>query len=52
MTVQRLEQHYRRLLAFYPQREVTLTLGELADKICCSKRHMRGYCCECSKPAG
>ena len=42
MTVQRLEQHYRRLLAFYPQREVTLTLGELADKICCSKRHMRG----------
>ena len=42
MSVQRLEQHYRRLLALYPQREVTLTLGELADKICCSTRHMRG----------
>ncbi|GAA0500595.1 SgrR family transcriptional regulator [Tatumella terrea] len=42
MSFPRLEQHYRRLLAFYPQREVTLTLGELADKLCCSKRHMRG----------
>ncbi|ARU93719.1 SgrR family transcriptional regulator [Tatumella citrea] len=38
----RLEQHYRRLLKLFPSRQASLTLGSLADQLCCSKRHMRG----------
>ncbi len=41
MSETRLEQHYRRLLKLFPSRQVTLTLGDLADQLCCSKRHMR-----------
>lgn len=42
MSESRLEQHYRRLLSFYPEQQVTVTLGEIADRLCCTKRHMRG----------
>ncbi|PKE32818.1 SgrR family transcriptional regulator [Rahnella sp. AA] len=41
MNGRRLEQHYRRLLALYPQRDAITTLQVLADALCCSKRHMR-----------
>lgn len=38
---QRLEHQYLRLLALFPHREESITLQVLADKLCCSKRHMR-----------
>ena len=41
MRERRLEHHFRRLLALYPQREVVTNLQLLADALCCSKRHMR-----------
>lgn len=41
MNTQRLEQHYQKLIDKFPQREVLITLQELADLLFCSKRHMR-----------
>ncbi|GAA0468729.1 MULTISPECIES: SgrR family transcriptional regulator [Tatumella] len=41
MPVTRLEQHYLRLLNYFPSRDITTTLGALADQLCCTKRHMR-----------
>lgn len=41
MSESRLEQQYRRLLNLYPQRQVTLTLEDIATTLCCSKRHIR-----------
>ena len=41
MNIQRLEQHYQKLIAMFPQRDVFITLQELADILYCSKRHMR-----------
>jgi len=41
MSESRLELQYRRLLNLYPQRQVTLTLEDIAIKLCCSKRHIR-----------
>ena len=41
MNIQRLEQHYQKIIAMFPQRDVFTTLQELADILYCSKRHMR-----------
>ncbi|HHG8772936.1 TPA: SgrR family transcriptional regulator [Raoultella planticola] len=41
MIGRRLEQQYLRLLDFFPTRSISVTLQELADKLHCSKRHMR-----------
>ena len=41
MNIQRLEQHYQKLIGLFPQRDVFITLQELADLLYCSKRHMR-----------
>lgn len=41
MNIQRLEQHYQKLISLFPQRDVFITLQELADLLYCSKRHMR-----------
>lgn len=41
MNIQRLEQHYQKLIVMFPQRDVFITLQELADSLYCSKRHMR-----------
>lgn len=41
MNIQRLEQHYQKLITLFPQHDVMITLQELADILYCSKRHMR-----------
>lgn len=41
MTSRRLEQQYLRLLEFFPSQSVSTTLQALADRLHCSKRHMR-----------
>ncbi|CNF76866.1 SgrR family transcriptional regulator [Yersinia massiliensis] len=41
MTSRRLEQQYLRLLNLLGAQSVSITLQELADKLCCTKRHMR-----------
>ncbi|MGP2515584.1 SgrR family transcriptional regulator [Yersinia sp. 2545 StPb PI] len=41
MVSRRLEQQYLRLLGVVGVQQVTITLQELADKLSCTKRHMR-----------
>lgn len=41
MVSRRLEQQYLRLLGVVGVQQVTITLHELADKLSCTKRHMR-----------
>ncbi|MDD2843246.1 MAG: SgrR family transcriptional regulator, partial [Tolumonas sp.] len=41
MSGRRLEQQYLKLLNQFGLLEVTTTLQELADQLCCTRRHMR-----------
>ncbi len=41
MSGRRLEQQYRKLLQRFGSQPVTITLQELADQLCCTRRHMR-----------
>ncbi len=41
MSGRRLEQQYLKLLGYFGLLEVTTTLQELADQLCCTRRHMR-----------
>ena len=41
MSGRRLEQQYRKLLQRFGCQPVTTTLQELADQLCCTRRHMR-----------
>ena len=41
MSGRRLEHQYLKLLGQFGLLEVTTTLQELADRLCCTRRHMR-----------